>query len=304
MNSERVAVTASIGAGASVQFGAALGATLFPVLGPAGVVALRQAFAAAALLAIARPPLTRLTRRQLAPALLLGGVLVVMNLSLYASVERVGLGLAVTLEFLGPLGVALAASRRPRDAGIALVAASGVVLLTGTVPGIDPVGIALGLLAGAAWAAYILLNQQLGRRLPGLQGTAIASATAAVVTAPLLLIAILQLEPARLPLVLALGLAVGLLSSAVPYSIDLAVLRVLRRELFSVLQSMHPAAAVLAGLLLLGQPLSPLQLAGIALVSLGNVAAILLRERDAARERRRQADARDSATSEVHSAST
>ena len=184
MNRERIAPVASVAGSISVQTGAALGATLFPLIGPLGVVAVRQAVAAAALLAIARPRWSGLTRRQLVPAALLGVVLVVMNLSLYSAVERIGLGLAVTLEFLGPLAVALASSRRKVDGVLALVAGLGVVLLTGSVPGIDLAGVLFGLVAAVAWAAYILLNQRVGARLPGVQGTALASAVAALLTAP------------------------------------------------------------------------------------------------------------------------
>ena len=274
MSRERIAAGAAVGGAVSVQVGAAIGATIFPLVGPAGVVALRQAVAAIALLAVARPRLRGLRWSSVRPAVLLGVVLVVMNLTLYGAVERIGLGLAVTLEFLGPLAVALLGSRRRLDLACAAIAGTGVVLLTGTVPGLDPVGILLGLTAAAAWAAYILLSQRAGRTLPGIEGTAIASLVAAILTSPLLVIAIIGLAPQQLLHVAVVGLAAGILSSALPYSIDLIVLRRLPRQLFGVLQSVHPAAAAVAGLVVLGQTLGPWQIAGLVLITAGNVIAV------------------------------
>ena len=181
-----------------MQVGAAIGATIFPLVGPGGVVALRQAFAAIALLAVARPRLRDLTWRSVRPALLLGLVLVTMNLAVYGAIDRIGLGLAVTLEFLGPLALALAGSRRRLDLLCAAMAGLGVVLLTGTVPGIDPVGVLLALVAAASWAAYIVLSRRAGRTLPGVQGTALASLLAAVLTSPLLVMALVGLAPEQL----------------------------------------------------------------------------------------------------------
>ncbi|MFD4420882.1 DMT family transporter [Agromyces sp. NPDC058484] len=274
MSRERIAAGAAVGGALSVQVGAAVGATIFPLVGPAGVVALRQAVAAIALLAVARPHLRRLHGSSVRPSVLLGLVLVVMNLTLYGAVERIGLGLAVTLEFLGPLAVALLGSRRRLDLACAVIAGTGVVLLTGTVPGLDPVGVLLGLIAAAAWAAYILLSQRAGRTLPGIGGTAVASLVAAILTSPLLVIALIGLAPQQLLHVAVVGLAAGILSSALPYSIDLIVLRWLPRPLFGVLQSVHPAAAAVAGLVVLGQSLGPWQIAGLVLITAGNAIAV------------------------------
>ncbi|WP_353827299.1 EamA family transporter [Agromyces sp. SYSU T0242] len=276
---------AVVGGAASVQLGAAIGATIFPLVGPGGVVALRQAVAAIALLAVSRPRRRDLTWQAIRPAVLLGGVLVVMNVAVYAAIERIGLGPAVTLEFLGPLAVALLGSRRRVDLLAALLAAAGVALLTGTVPGIDPLGIAFALTAAAAWAGYIVLSQRAGRTLPGVQGTAIASTVAALLTSPLLVIALLGLEPGAIALVVGVGVVAGLLSSALPYSIDLMVLRRMPRQRFGVLQSVHPAAAALAGLLVLGQALGSWQLAGLALVTVANVLAVGTGARAPARRR-------------------
>lgn len=291
MNRAHLAPVASVAGSISVQTGAAIGATLYPLIGPIGVVAIRQAVAAVALIAIARPRWSSLTRQQLIPAALLGVVLVVMNLSLYSAVERVGLGLAVTLEFLGPLAVALASSRRKVDGVLALVAGAGVVLLTGSVPGIDLVGVLFGLVAAVAWAAYILLNQRVGVRLPGVQGTALASGVAALITAPILIGALVRAPGEQLLVIVAVGAVVGVLSSAAPYSIDLMALRVLRRETFAILQSVHPAAGAVAGLIVLGQVLSTAQLLGIALISGSNVVAILLGTRPVAPAARLTVDA-------------
>lgn len=274
MARERIAAGAAVGGAVSVQVGAAIGATIFPLVGPAGVVALRQAVAAIALVAVARPRLRGLRWSNVRPAILLGLVLVVMNLTLYGAVERIGLGLAVTLEFLGPLAVALLGSRRRFDLVCAVIAGIGVVLLTGSVPGLDVVGILLGLAAAAAWAAYILLSQRAGRTLPGIQGTAIASLVAAILTSPILVIVLVGLEPHELLRVAVVGLAAGILSSALPYSIDLLVLRRLPRQLFGVLQSVHPAAAAVAGLIVLGQTLGAWQIAGLVLITAGNAIAV------------------------------
>ena len=252
MSREPIAAAAVVGGAASVQLGAALGATIFPLVGPSGVVALRQSVAAVALLAVARPRLRDLSWRAVRPALLLGLVLVTMNLALYGAVERIGLGLAVTLEFLGPLALALVGSRRR----------------------VDLVGVLLALVAAASWAAYIVLSKRAGQSLPGVQGTALASLLAAVITSPLLVMALAGLAPEELAHVLLIGLAIGILSSALPYSIDLLVLRRLPQQLFSVLQSVQPAAAALAGFVLLGQALGAWQLVGLGLISLGNVIAV------------------------------
>jgi inner membrane transporter RhtA len=270
---------------ASVQVGAAFGATLFPFVGPFGVAAMRQAVAAAALLTLTRPPLRRLGFRRLVPAILLGVVLVGMNTALYGAVERIGLGLAVTVEFLGPLTVALLASRRPSGAGrrtvlreiaSAALALGGIVLITGALggPAPDLLGLAFGAAAALLWAAYILLNERAGA-LPGVTGTAVASLVGTVLTLPFLLVLLAGLPSAVLPRVLGVGVATGLLSSALPYSLDLLILRRLPRGLFGLLQSAHPVAAALFGLLVLGQHLVPVQLVGIAAVCAANTIAIL-----------------------------
>src|SRR5215472_13644229 len=147
------------GSAASNQFGAATAALAFPILGPAGVVAVRQWVAGVLLLTAARPRFASFTRQQWRPVLALALIFATMNLSLYLAIDRVGLGLAVTLEFLGPLSVALLASRRRTDLGCALIAAAGVVVLARPQPTTDYAGILLALLAAACWAAYIMVNR-------------------------------------------------------------------------------------------------------------------------------------------------
>lgn len=165
------------GSGLSNQTGAAIGSLAFPVLGPVGVVAARQYVAAIVLLAVGRPRLRTFTWRQWWPVLLLALVFGTMNLSLYSAIDRIGLGLAVTLEFLGPLSIALAASRRRVDACCAVIATAGVVTLMRPQPSTDYVGMGLGLLAAVCWASYILLNRTVGRRIAGAEGSAAAAAS-------------------------------------------------------------------------------------------------------------------------------
>ncbi len=271
----RPAVALVLTSAASLQVGAAVGATLFPLVGPFGVAAMRQVTSAIVLGAVVRPPLQRIGLRRLAPAILLGVVLVGMNLALYGAVERIGLGLAVTVEFLGPLAVALLGARRRRDALVALLALAGVAALAGAFggPAPDAGGLALGLAAAALWAAYILLSERAGA-LPGLTGTAVAAFVGTVLTLPVLVVLLAALPGERLLQVLAVGAAVGLLSSALPYSLDLVVLRRLPRAVFGMLQSAHPVAAALFGLLVLGQHLDLLQVAGVAAVCGANVLAL------------------------------
>ena len=220
------------------------------------------------------------------PALVLGLVLVGMNFSLYSAVQRIGLGLAVTVEFLGPLGVALLGAGRTTSGATAirgvcgLLALGGVALITDPLGGarVDLLGLAFGAAAAVLWAAYILLNERAGA-LPGVTGTAVASLTGTILTLPLLVLLVLALPPDRLPQVLFVGAVTGVLSSALPYSIDLLVLRRMPRSLFGMLQSLHPVAAAIFGLLILGQVLVGAQIAGIAAVCAANVLAALATRR-------------------------
>jgi threonine/homoserine efflux transporter RhtA len=172
------------GSGLSCQFGAATATMAFPVLGPVGVVAIRQWVAGAVLLTVGRPRLRSFTWPQWWPVLALAVVFATMNLSLYVAIDRVGLGLAVALEFLGPLAVALAASRRFLDLACALAAGAAVAVVARPQPTTDYLGIGLGLLAATCWACYILLNKVIGRRVPGAQGPAAAAGLSAILYVP------------------------------------------------------------------------------------------------------------------------
>ena len=258
---------------ASAQTGAALGAHAFPIIGPAGVVAIRQFVAVCVLLPVARPPFRTMTRAQWWPAILLAFVFATMNLSLYSAIERIGLALAITLEFLGPLAVALAGSRSWRDLGLAVVAGVGVYVLVLPGPSSNWIGIGLALYAACCWAAYIMLNRVTGKRLPGVQGPAVATTLTA--TAYLPVVIILVVRGTITPAALGFSIAAGLLSSVVPFSLDLIALRRVSPRLFSVFQSFHPVFAALAGLLLLGQVLPLHEWIGILIVVAVNAVAVM-----------------------------
>ena len=258
--------------GASSQVGAGVGAHAFPAVGPAGVVAVRQLIAAAVLLPSVRPPLRRFTWHEWWPVLTLGLVFGGMNLGLYTAVDRVGLGLAVTLEFLGPLAVALAGSRRRLDLACAVAAGVGVYVLVLPGPSTDVVGVGAGLLAAMCWAAYILLNRLAGHRLPGLQATATASGVSALVYLPV--VVWLALAGGVTPAARAVAATAGLLSSVVPYALDLVALRTVPARFFGVFMSVHPVLAALAGLVLLGQVLALHEVVGMAVVVAANVVAV------------------------------
>ncbi|MEV0598678.1 EamA family transporter [Streptomyces sp. NPDC050315] len=261
--------------GLSNQVGAAVGSFAFPVLGPVGVVAVRQYVAALVLLAVGRPRLRAFTWRQWWPVLLLAVVFGTMNLSLYSAIDRIGLGLAVTLEFLGPVTIALAASRRRVDACCALVAVAGVVVLMRPRPSADYLGMGLGLLAAACWASYILLNRTVGRRIPGAQGSAAAAALSALMFLPVGLVVAVRQPPTASAIVYAV--VAGVLSSAVPYLADLLTLRRVPAQLFGLFMSVNPVLAAVVGFLLLDQHLGWTEGAGIGAIVAANACAILTR---------------------------
>jgi inner membrane transporter RhtA len=261
-----------LGAIASVQFGAAIAATLFDRIGPAGTVLLRLAFGSIILLAIWRPRLARLTTHERALAAGFGLVLGGMNVSFYAAVDRIPLGIAVALEFVGPLAVALLGSRRALDLLWVALAALGIVALThGDTHSLNALGVGLALLAGVFWGVYILLNAHLGKVFSDGTGLALAMCVATVAVAPLGVIEggthLLDGES------LLAGAAVGVLSSAIPYSLEVEALRRIATSVFGVLMSIEPAFATLAGLLVLGQRLEARVLIGIGLVILASVGA-------------------------------
>ena len=261
-----------VGGIASVQFGAALAATLFARIGPGGAVLLRLASACIVLLVLWRPRVRAMGRRQLALAALFGLVLAAMNVTFYQALARIPLGIAVTLEFAGPLAVGVVGSRRRLDFLWVALAVVGIVALThGDTHGLDGLGVAFALIAAAAWGAYILVNARLGQAFADGTGLALAMCVAALLAMP---VGIAQGGAHLLaPHNLALGAAVGLLSSAIPYSLELEALRRIAAAVFGVLMSLEPAMAALAGFLVLHQGLSARELAGIALVVSASVGA-------------------------------
>ena len=256
----------------SNQVGAAVGAHAFGAVGPAGVVAVRQVVAAAVLLPVARPPLRRMTGAQWWPVLLLAVVFGCMNLALYTAIDRLGLGLAVTLEFLGPLGIALAGSRSRRDLLIAVAAAAGVYVLVLPGPSSDVLGLAIGAAGGACWAAYIVLNRLAGARLPGLAAPAVAAALCAIAYAPVLVL--LAVHGRLTGAAVGFAVVAGVLASVVPYAVDLSALRYVPARFFGVFMSVHPVLAALVGMVLLDQFLALHEWIGIAVVVLANAVAV------------------------------
>ncbi|WP_430732357.1 EamA family transporter [Amycolatopsis ruanii] len=254
----------------SVQVGASLAKQLFAVARPAGTVTLRLFFAAVVLLLVWRPVL-RMGRRALPVVLAYGVVLGVMNLTFYQALARIPQGIAVTIEFLGPLAVALAGSRRWMDVLWAMVAAGGVVLLAETRGDLSMLGIVFALIAGACWGLYILLSASLGKRTEEGKGLALGMAVAAVAAMPA---GVVDSGTSLLsPWVLLIGLALALLSSVIPYSLELEALRKIPPRVFGILMSLEPAVAALSGLLVLGEALHPLQWLAICCVVVASIGA-------------------------------
>lgn len=253
-----------LGSALSNQTGAAIGSLAFPLIGPVAVVAVRQVIAAAILLPVARPRIWKFTWGQWWPVLLLAGVFGIMNLTLYLSIERIGLGLAVTLEFLGPLFVAILGTRSVRGGICAAGAALGVVAITRPEPSTDYVGLGLGLIAACCWAAYILLNRTIGRRVPGVTGAAAAVTVSAVLFLPVGIVLFVRNPPSTFAVLCAVG--AGVLASAVPYIADLLALRRVPANLFGMLMSVNPVFAAAIGFFLLGEGIGILEWTGIALI--------------------------------------
>ena len=258
MSEQARGVALVVAAVTSLQFGAGFAVTLFDELGPGGTAFLRLAIAAVVLLAIWRPSLRG---RDIRLAAAFGITLGLMNLCIYEAMDRIPLGIAVTIEFWGPLAVAVAGSRRPLDLLWVALAAGGIVLLADPGGSLDAVGVAFALAAGGLWAGYILLSARVGAVWPGGSGLAIAMVFGALVTLPAGLDADL-LEPG----ILAAGAVIALASSVIPYSFELEALRRLPARVFGVLMSLEPAVAALAGLVVLGQALELREWLAIGLV--------------------------------------
>jgi inner membrane transporter RhtA len=254
----------------SVQLGSALAKNLFDAVGSLGTVALRLLFAAVVLILFWRPSL-QLDRRTWRIVLAYGVILGLMNLSFYLSLARLPLGIAVTIEFLGPIAVALAGSRRWLDAFWAVLAAGGVILLMEGGGDLDPVGVLLALAAGTFWGIYILLGAALGRHTTEGNGLALGMVVAALVVVP---IGVAESGTALLqPWVLVAGLGVALLSSVIPYTVDLEALRKIPPRVFGILMSLEPAMAALIGLIVLGEALHVTQWIAVLCVVVASAGA-------------------------------
>ncbi|MET7450703.1 EamA family transporter [Streptomyces sp. NPDC005574] len=259
--------------GVSVQFGGALAVTLMPRTGALGVVTLRLLAAAIVLMVVCRPRLRGHARADWATVVVFGATMAAMNGLFYQSIARIPLGAAVTLEVLGPLALSVLASRRAVNAVWAGLALAGVFLLGGGgFSDLDPIGVAFALGAGAMWATYIVFSARTGRRFPQADGLALAMAVAALLFLPLGLVE----SGSRLfdPTTLALGSAVAVLSSVLPYTLELLALRRLPASTFAILMSLEPAIAATAGFLILDQSLTTLQSLAIALVITASMGAV------------------------------
>ena len=255
----------------SVQFGAAVSKDQFDQIPPVGMVMLRLVTSSLILLAIARPRLGGRTVRDWRPVLALGLALGAMNWAFYESFARIPLGVAVTIEFIGPLTIAAIGSRRPRDLVWVGLAALGIAIFGAGPTKVDALGFGLALVAGGCWALYIVSTAATGRRWAGVEGLAVASTVATLAIAPFAV----ATAGARLlePRLLALGALVSLLSSVIPYSLEMAALRTLPPRVFGILMSLEPAAAALVAAVLLREWLTPPQLLAMACVTAASLGA-------------------------------
>jgi len=277
-----VGVALVVGSCLSLPFGAAVAAQLFPALGAWGVTALRVGIAAILLAVIVRPRVRGWTRQQWWAALLFGFSLAAMNGSFYAAIERIPLGPAVAIEFLGPLVLAAVLTRRIGDALWVGVAVAGMALLgvDGMVgsEGLDPVGVIFALVAAAFWAMYIRTNARVGEAIPGHGGLAVGLVIAAVLLLPFGVPA--TVTAAGEPQLLLLALITAVLSSVIPYTFELAALRRLPQRVFGVLLSLEPAFATLAGWLILAQDATILRMIAVGLVIAASIGTTVGARRD------------------------
>lgn len=258
----------------SIQLGAAIAKSLFEQVAPSGIVSLRLSLGALVLVALARPRWQQYSWQNYRLLGLLGLSMGVMNALLYHAIVYIPIGVAVTLEFVGPLGVSLVHSRRRWDLLWVVLAALGVLFLApiGQVT-LHPIGVALALMSGGCWAAYIILAARAGRVCPGSEGVAIAMTAGAIAILPLG-ISTEGIRLLSLPILL-LGLAVALLSSVLPYCLEMAALRKMPIKVFGVMMSLEPAVASSMGLMILGETLTPRMVVAIALISCASVGSAL-----------------------------
>ena len=267
-----------LGAVASVQSGAAIATRLFPEAGPGGTVLLRLGLSAVLLFAIARPSLSDHTTADFRLVVAFGVALAAMNFTFYEALARIPLGVAVTIEFVGPLSVAVLGSRRLLDLVWVALAAAGVVLLTSGGGRLDGTGVLLAFITGVFWAAYILLSKRVGAVFPGASGLALALVVGSIGLLP---VGIWSGGSALVyPGVLGRGCAVALLSSAIPYTLEIYALRRLRAAVFGVLMSLEPAFAALSGLVFLSQHLRVREWVALVCVMAASVGATRGARRD------------------------
>lgn len=250
----------------SIQVGAALAVKMFPLLGPVGTVFLRIGFSALLLMAVSRPRLDDTLRRHAGLALLYGLVIGGMNLCFYEAIARIPLGIAVTIEFIGPLGVAVATSRRLRDflwIGLAVI---GLIIMTPSIgSGLDPLGVGFALVAGSGWASFILVSRRVGRVFPRGTGLALGMAVAAFALLPLA--AVSGAAERISPMLLVAGLVVAVLATTIPLSLEFEALKRLPPRTYGMLVTLEPAVATLIGIALLGETLGFGTLLAVACVT-------------------------------------
>jgi len=262
------------------EVGASFAVLLFPAVGALGMVSLRLSFSAIVLLAVFRPALRGHAARDWGTVILFGVALAAMNALFYEALARVPLGATVTIEVLGPLVLSVVMSRRAVSWLWAALAFAGVALLgQGSFGTLDPLGVVFAFAAAAAWALYILMSARTGGRFPRFDGLAIAMTIGAVLALPF---GVAAAGPAILqPNILLLGAAVAMLSSTIPYALELVALRRLPSATFSILMSLSPAIATTAGLVLLGQKLTVIGVVAIALVIMASIGAVRTASRNA-----------------------
>lgn len=272
-----------VGAALSLQTGSAVATRVFSMVGAPGLLALRMGIAAVVLIALGRAWRHLPRGRALRAVVVFGAVLGSMNLSFYLALERIPLGVTVALELVGPLSVALLGSRRRVDLAWVAMAVVGVLVLTNpSTSGLDPVGVALALGAGTCWAGYILVGSRVARGLPGTTGLAWAMAASCLVLLPL---GAVDAGTALLrPQVLVGGVVVALMSSVLPYALELKALRRVSPRAFGIMLSMQPGVATAAGFVVAGQRPSLAGLAGIALVVIASLGAVPTRVGTSRRE--------------------
>lgn len=261
-----------VAAMSSAQLGAALSVPLFSTIGPSGTAWLRLMWAAILLVLVTRPRLSRLSPEALASVVLLGLATATMMLCYFEAIARIPLGMATTIEFLGPLGVAVMGARQLKHLLWAALAGMGVLLLTGQslAEAADRTGIAFAAVSGVGWAGYILLMKRVGAVFRGLEGLAVSLVVTACLAAP---VGLLQAAPAITLSHVAAGAGLALLVPLLTYVLEMASLRRLTTRTFGILMSAEPAVAALVGLLVLRQRLEPAQLAGIACVVTASIGA-------------------------------